>query len=220
MPKYYYKSPEHSDGDSIEIPNPTELLARNKEWAGVMTRHDPEFFARLVAQQSPKYLWIGCSDSRVPANEIVGLAPGEMFVHRNVGNLVIQDDLNCLSVLQYAVDVLKVEHVIVSGHYGCGGIKAAMDHSRLGLIDTWLKGVQKVMDDNSQLLEQLDSVARWDALCELNVESQIAEVAKTEIVRRAWERGQKLSLHGWIYGLTDGILRELLVVDGPGDGSK
>lgn len=185
-----------------------------------MTRHDPDFFARLVAQQSPKYLWIGCSDSRVPANEIVGLAPGEMFVHRNVGNLVIQDDLNCLSVLQYAVDVLKVEHVIVSGHYGCGGIKAAMDHSRLGLIDTWLKGIQKVMDDNTPLLEQLDSVARWDALCELNVESQIAEVAKTEIVRQAWERDQKLSLHGWIYGLTDGILRELLVVDGPVDGGK
>jgi carbonic anhydrase len=175
-----------------------------------MTRHDPAFFERLVAQQSPKYLWIGCSDSRVPANEIVGLAPGELFVHRNVANLVVHSDLNCLAVLQYAIDVLQVEHVIVCGHYGCGGIRAALENSRLGLIDNWFRHVQDVARAHTHALERIDTVAgRWDRLCELNVQAQVGAVVRTTIVQDAWERGQQLSVHGWIYGLHDGILREL-----------
>jgi carbonic anhydrase len=177
-----------------------------------MTRHDPSFFERLVAQQSPKYLWIGCSDSRVPANEIVGLAPGELFVHRNVANLVVHTDLNCLAVLQYAIDVLRVEHVIVCGHYGCGGIRAALENSRLGLIDNWLRHVQDVARAHTDSLEQFDTIAeRWDHLCERNVEAQVETVLRTTIVQDAWERGQRLSIHGWIYRLHDGILRELTV---------
>ena len=191
-------------------PEPRELLVRNRDWAASMTRHDPAFFQRLATQQSPKYLWIGCSDSRVPANEIVGLAPGEMFVHRNVANLVVHTDLNCLAVLQYAVDVLHVEHVIVCGHYGCGGIRAALDNSRLGLIDNWLRHVQDVARDHSDALEQLATPAeQWDYLCERNVEAQVEAVTQTTIVQDAWERGQQLSVRGWIYGLQDGILREL-----------
>jgi len=177
-----------------------------------MTRYDPAFFQRLVAQQSPKYLWIGCSDSRVPANEIVGLAPGELFVHRNVANLVIHTDLNCLAVLQYAVDVLQVEHVIVCGHYGCGGIRAALDEQRLGLIDNWLRHVQDVVKVNvDELAAVADGQARWDRLCELNVLSQVEAVGRTTVVQDAWARGQTLSVHGWIYGLQDGILRDLTV---------
>lgn len=178
-----------------------------------MTRHDPAFFERLVAQQSPAYLWIGCSDSRVPANEIVGLAPGELFVHRNVANLVVHSDLNCLAVLQYAVDVLHVEHIIVCGHYGCGGIRAALENSRLGLIDNWLRHVEDIARTHTHTLERLENVTeRWDRLCELNVEAQVEAVVRTTIVQDTWRRGQRLSVHGWIYGLRDGILRELTVV--------
>lgn len=178
-----------------------------------MTSRDPDFFERLVAQQSPKYLWIGCSDSRVPANEIVGLAPGELFVHRNVANLVVHTDLNCLAVLQYAVEVLKVEHVIVCGHYGCGGIRAALENSRLGLIDNWLRHVQDVYRAHAGVLNVMSDVnEQWDELCELNVREQVEAVVRTTIVQDAWDRGQKLSVHGWIYRLQDGILRELTVV--------
>jgi carbonic anhydrase len=194
----------------ISTPAPGDLLARNQDWAAAMTRHDPAFFERLVAQQSPKYLWIGCSDSRVPANEIVGLAPGELFVHRNVANLVLHTDLNCLAVLQYAIDVLQVEHVIVCGHYGCGGIRAALENSRLGLIDNWLRHVQDVALAHADSLDPLATVTeRWNRLCELNVQAQVDVVARTTIVQDAWGRGQRLSIHGWIYGLRDGILREL-----------
>jgi carbonic anhydrase len=210
--------PEHRVPASPQ--EPSDLLARNQDWAAGITRHDPTFFERLVAQQSPKYLWIGCSDSRVPANEIVGLAPGEMFVHRNVANLVVHTDLNCLAVLQYAVDVLGVEHVIVCGHYGCGGIRAALENGRLGLIDNWLRHVQDVALIHSRSLEQLDSMTeRWDYLCERNVEAQVEAVIRTTIVQDAWERDQRLSVHGWIYRLQDGILRELTVAqDGRGRG--
>ena len=177
-----------------------------------MVRKDPDFFGRLVAQQTPKYLWIGCSDSRVPANEIAGLMPGEMFVHRNVANLVVHTDLNCLAVLQYAVDVLKVEHVIVCGHYGCGGVRAALDNSRLGLIDNWLRHVQDVVHTHRETLDQIETPAeRWKRLCELNVQTQVDSVVGTTIVQDAWERGQPLSIRGWIYGIEDGILRELMV---------
>src|SRR5690349_6735986 len=176
-----------------------QLLDNNRRWADEVTRKDPQFFARLVAQQSPKYLWIGCSDSRVPANEIVDLAPGELFVHRNVANLVVHTDLNCLAVLQYAVDVLCIEHVIVCGHYGCGGIRAALEQSRLGLIDNWLHHVQDVALAHSSALERFGTLTeRWDRLCELNVEAQVEAVIRTTVVQDAWGRGQRLSIHGWI----------------------
>ena len=182
-----------------------------------MVRQDPDFFERLVAQQSPKYLWIGCSDSRVPANEITGLAPGEMFVHRNIANVVVHSDLNCLSVLQYSVDVLKVDHVIVCGHYGCGGVRAALENSRLGLIDNWLRHVQDVLRTHTETMEQLSTLEeQWRKLCELNVQAQVESVVSTTIVRDAWERGQSLSVHGWIYGIENGILRELMVSHNPG----
>ena len=175
-----------------------------------MTRDDPRFFQSLVAQQSPKYLWIGCSDSRVPANEIVGLMPGELFVHRNVANLVVHTDLNCLSVLQYAVEVLKVEHVIICGHYGCGGVRAAYAKASLGLIDNWLRYVQDVHDRHAALVDGVaDEEARVDRLCELNVVDQVRHVGYTTIVQDAWRRGQSLALHGWIYALRDGLLRDL-----------
>jgi carbonic anhydrase len=190
--------------------HPVDLLARNREWAADRIRQDPAFFERLVKQQSPKFLWIGCSDSRVPANEIVGLAPGELFVHRNVANIVVHSDLNCLAVLQYAVDVLQVEHVIVCGHYGCGGIRAAIENQRLGLIDNWFRHVQDVARHHTEELDLLPTnAARWDRLCELNVEAQVEAVIRTTIVQDAWARGQRLSVHGWIYGIHDGILREL-----------
>ena len=185
------------------------LFDNNRRWAAKVTAAQPDFFQRLVAQQSPQYLWIGCSDSRVPANEIVGLLPGELFVHRNVANLVVHTDLNCLSVLQYAVDVLKVRHVIVCGHYGCGGVKAALDESRLGLIDNWLRHVQDVAALKSAALQDLDAAARVDRLCELNVMEQARHVRETTIVQDAWERGQMLDVHAWIYGLQDGRLRDL-----------
>jgi carbonic anhydrase len=188
----------------------TQLFKNNREWARRTLEEEPGFFARLSAQQSPEFLWIGCSDSRVPANEIVGLLPGELFVHRNVANLVVHTDLNCLSVLQYAVDVLRVKHVIVCGHYGCGGVRAALNRDRLGLIDNWLRHVQDVVEQHQQLLEPIPEVSvKIDRLCELNVIEQARHVCQTTIVQEAWGRGQALAIHGWIYGLQDGRLRDL-----------
>ena len=187
------------------------LFANNRAWAEEMTRQDPAFFARLAQQQAPRYLWIGRSDSRVPANQIVGLLPGDMFVHRNVANVVVHTDLNCLSTIQFAVDVLRVEHIIVCGHYGCGGVLAALRDERLGLIDNWLRHVQDVRRKRAAEVDGLaDEIARHNRLCELNVLEQMANVNKTTIVRDAWARGQALSVHGWIYDIRDGLLREVV----------
>ena len=189
---------------------PTTLLAKNRAWAADRVKSDPGFFARLAGQQAPKFLWIGCSDSRVPANEIVGLDPGELFVHRNVANVVVHTDVNCLSVLQYAVDMLKVRHVIVCGHYGCGGIRAALDGTAHGLIDNWLQHVQDVKQAHqAELLALADVDARIDRLAELNVMEQVRNIARTTIVQDAWRRDQPLELHGWIYGLQDGLIQDL-----------
>lgn len=186
------------------------LLDQNKAWAEGITASDPEFFQTLAKQQSPTYLWIGCSDSRVPATQLVGMVPGEMFVHRNVANVVVHTDFNCLSVMQYAVDVLKVEHIIVCGHHGCGGVKAAMDNLQFGLIDNWLRHVQDVLHVHESTLSQIeDESKRLDRLCELNVIEQVVNVSRTTIVQNAWQRGQELVVHGWIYGLEDGLLRDL-----------
>lgn len=186
------------------------LFENNRAWVETMTARDPDFFRRLAALQSPKYLWIGCSDSRVPANEITGLRPGEVFVHRNVANAVVHTDLNCLSVMQFAVDVLAVDHVIVCGHYGCGGVRAALTGERLGLIDNWLRHIKDVRDKHSDLLaSSMDMDARWERLCELNVIEQVRHVTQTSIVRDAWNRGRNLIVHGWIYRLSDGKLRDL-----------
>jgi carbonic anhydrase len=185
------------------------LFDNNRKWAADVTAAQPDFFQRLAAQQAPEYLWIGCSDSRVPANEIVNLLPGELFVHRNVANVVVHTDLNCLSVLQYAVDVLKVKHVIVCGHYGCGGVQAALHEAKLGLIDNWLRHVQDVAQVQAAALEGLEGTARVDRLCELNVVAQARHVCETTVVQDAWDRGQTLSIHAWIYGLHDGRLRDL-----------
>ena len=187
----------------------SDLLENNRRWAAGLTQSDPHFFRRLSEQQAPEYLWIGCADSRVPANEIVGLDPGELFVHRNVANIVHGADFNCLSVLQYAVEVLKVRHVIVCGHYGCGGVRAVLDDARLGLIDNWLRNVHDVKRSHEDELSPLKADARFDRLCELNVMEQVRNVATTSIVQGAWERGQELYLHGCIYGVKDGILRDL-----------
>lgn len=187
-----------------------QLLDRNREWAEAIKAGDPEFFQTLAKQQSPKFLWIGCADSRVPATQLVGMVPGEMFVHRNVANVVVHTDFNCLSVMQYAVDVLKVDHIIVCGHHGCGGVKAAMDNLQLGLIDNWLRHVQDVIRDHEPELMQIrDETRRLERLCELNVIEQVLNVARTTIVQNAWQRGQELVVHGWIYGLEDGLLRDL-----------
>jgi carbonic anhydrase len=186
-----------------------ELFASNHAWAKARTAADPKFFTRLAQQQAPRLLWIGCSDSRVPANEIVGREPGELFVHRNVANLVIHTDLNCLSVLQFAVDVLRVEHVIVCGHYGCGGIQAAWRSTPLGLIDNWLRHVQNVADRHRERLAWLAEDAALDRLCELNVLAQATNVCRTTVVRGAWDRGQPVAVHGWVYDLRDGLLRDL-----------
>ena len=187
-----------------------ELFAQNRAWARDITSREPEFFLKLSAQQTPRYLWIGCSDSRVPANEIVGLAPGELFVHRNVANVVVHTDLNCLSVLQFAIDVLRVSHVIVCGHYGCGGIQAAYRRESLGLIDNWLRHVQDVHDRHGDLIGRETREERaMDRLCELNVIEQARNVCQTTVVRDAWTRGQELSVHSWIYSLRDGLLRDL-----------
>lgn len=190
--------------------NLTHLFDNNKQWAWQTTQQDPEFFKVLSMQQNPEYLWIGCADSRVPANEIVGLLPGELFVHRNVANVVVHTDHNCLSVLQYAVDVLKVKHIMVVGHYGCGGVKAALDGARLGLIDNWLR---HIVDTKEKFNDQIDAISderiRFDRLCELNVIEQVKNVCQTTIVMDAWDRGQSVTVHGWIYGLEDGKLRDL-----------
>jgi carbonic anhydrase len=185
------------------------LFDNNRKWAADVTAAHPDFFERLAAQQAPQYLWIGCSDSRVPANEIVGLLPGELFVHRNVANVVVHTDLNCLSVLQYAVDVLKVRHVIVCGHYGCGGVQSALAEAKLGLIDNWLRHVQDVARVYADQLTRLEGDARVDRLCELNVVDQARHVCETTVVQDAWARGQELDVHAWIYGLKDGRLRDL-----------
>jgi carbonic anhydrase len=187
----------------------THLFDNNRAWAERITAEDPSFFDKLSKLQAPEYLWIGCSDSRVPANQITGLAPGEVFVHRNVANVVVHTDLNCLSVMQFAVDVLKVKHIIVCGHYGCGGVRAALFGDRLGLIDNWLRHIQDVRDHHAALLAPLHGEAAANRLCELNVIEQVVNVARTTIVRDAWQRGQALTVHGWIYGLTDGRLSDL-----------
>ena len=188
----------------------SHLFTSNREWAAEMTRQDPDFFRRLSGQQAPQYLWIGCSDSRVPANQIVGLLPGEMFVHRNVANVVVHTDLNCLSVIQFAVDVMRVGHIIVCGHYGCGGVLAALRDDKLGMIDNWLRHVQDVRRKHAaQLNAFATELQRHDRLCELNVIEQVVNVSQTTIVRDAWARGQALAVHGWIYGLQDGLLRDL-----------
>ena len=192
------------------MPTLDHLFESNKAWANGIREQDPEFFVKLSQQQSPAYLWIGCSDSRVPANQIVGLLPGEIFVHRNIANLVVHTDLNCLSVMQFAVDVLKVQHVIVTGHYGCGGVRAALHGDRLGLSDNWLRHLQDVRDKHTSHLRALpDDAARLDKLCELNVIEQAVNVCSTTIVQDAWERGQDVTIHGWIYGLDNGLLHDL-----------
>ncbi len=188
----------------------SHLFANNRAWAAAITRNDPEFFARLANQQAPPYLWIGCSDSRVPANQIVGLSPGEMFVHRNIANVVVHTDLNCLSVMQYAVEVLRVGHIIVCGHYGCGGVLAALRDTKLGLIDNWLRHVQDVRGKYGAQLDALATESQRHArLCELNVIEQVVNVSRTTVVQEAWARGQVLAVHGWIYGLRDGLLKDL-----------
>jgi carbonic anhydrase len=187
----------------------TELFEKNRRWATERVADDPQFFQRLVEQQAPAYLWIGCSDSRVPANDIVGLLPGELFVHRNVANVVVHTDLNCLSVLQYAVDVLRVRHVIVCGHYGCGGVRAAYERAKFGLIDNWLRHVQDVRDKHQGLLDDQDAATNVDRLCELNVLEQADNVSSTTVVQDAWARGQDVTVHGVIYRLSDGLLRDL-----------
>ena len=191
--------------------NLQQLFAQNRAWADSIRQRNPNFFLELSRQQSPAYLWIGCADSRVPANEIVGLLPGELFVHRNIANVVVHTDLNCLSVLQFSVDVLKVRHIIVTGHYGCSGVNAALTGDRIGLADNWLQHVQDVCHKHERRLQCVsgDGSARHDRLCELNVIEQVANVCRTTIVRDAWARGQQLTVHGWIYGLKDGLLRDL-----------
>ena len=196
-----------------------ELFERNREWAAAVVADDPDFFTALAERQAPEYLWIGCSDSRVPANQIVGLAPGDVFVHRNVANVVVHTDLNCLSVLQYAVDVLRIEHVIVCGHYGCGGVAAALHGSRHGLIDNWLRHVIDVAEKHAAELASLGEERRFDRLCELNVVEQVVNVCQTTIVEDAWARGQTLTVHGIVYGLEDGLLRDLGVSTSRAGGS-
>ncbi|MGZ8292329.1 MAG: carbonate dehydratase [Telluria sp.] len=187
-----------------------ELFERNRDWAGSMVAEDPEFFKALAAQQTPEYLWIGCSDSRVPVNELLGMAPGELFVHRNIANVVVHSDLNCLAVLQFAIDVLKIKHIIVCGHYGCSGVHAAMVNRRVGLADNWLRHVQDVNQKHERYLgDVLPSKERAERLVELNVVEQVVNVAQTTIVQDAWDRGQPLTVHGWVYGLQDGLLRDL-----------
>ena len=185
------------------------LLENNRAWAAAQLNQDPEFFARLVNQQTPEYLWIGCSDSRVPANQITGLAPGEVFVHRNVANVVVQTDMNLLSVLQFAVDVLKVKHVIVCGHYGCGGVKAALQDQRFGVIDNWLRHIRNIARRRVSELEGLDPDDAVDRLCELNVVANAENIARTTIMEYAWERGQKIDVHSWIYSLDNGRISSL-----------
>ena len=187
------------------------LFASNIKWAEDIKRKEPDFFSKLAEQQAPEYLWIGCSDSRVPANQIVDLAPGELFVHRNVANVVIHTDLNCMTVLNYAVEFLKVKHVMVTGHYGCGGVKAALENRKLGLIDYWLRNIRDVYYNNKEIMDEItDPNDRVNRLCELNVVQQVENIARCNIVQNAWARGQALSIHGWIYDIHDGILHKLM----------
>jgi carbonic anhydrase len=188
-----------------------QLLDNNRAWAQAETKADPEYFSRLANQQAPQYLWIGCSDSRVPANQITGLAPGEVFVHRNIANVVVHTDLNCLSVIQFAVDILKVRHIILCGHYGCSGVHAAMTKHRIGLSDNWLRHVQDVAERHASELHGLNEEARHRRLCELNARDQVQNIVQCTAVQEAWERGQPLEVHGWIYDLKDGLLRDLQV---------
>lgn len=200
------------------MPNLQHLFDSNRRWSERIRQINPNFFLELSRQQSPAYLWIGCADSRVPANEIVGLLPGELFVHRNVANIVVHTDLNCLSVMQFAVEVLNVKHIIVCGHYGCSGVNAALHRDRIGLADNWLQHVQDVRRKHEKRLECVkgDGQERCDRLCELNVIEQVGNVCRTTIVRDAWARGQELAVHGWIYGLKDGLIRDLkTTVTGP-----
>ena len=197
---------------TLQDKNLNTLFKNNLAWAERIRAQQPDFFEQLARQKNPQFLWIGCSDSRVPANEIVGLMPGEVFVHRNIANVVVHTDLNCLSVIQFAVDLLKVQHIMVVGHYGCGGVRAALFGDRLGLVDNWLHHVHDVRDKHIEALQAIGlSNARVDRLCEFNVIEQVANVCQTTIVRDAWENGQELAVHGWIYGLKDGLLRDLNV---------
>ncbi|MDO4895804.1 MAG: carbonate dehydratase [Moraxella sp.] len=189
--------------------SPDDLLVNNRYWSESLTARNPDYFADLSEQQTPKYLWIGCSDSRVPANEVVGLMPGELFVHRNVANMVVATDMNLLSVLQYAVDVLKVEHIIVCGHYGCGGVKAALGHQEFGLIDNWLRSLKGMRYQYHDKFVGLSDDEELDLLCEINVKRQVTNVCHTTIVQNAWHRGEVLTVHGWIYRLDDGLITDL-----------
>jgi len=190
------------------------MFDRNLAWATAIKEKDPGYFPALAAQQSPEYLWIGCSDSRVPANQIIDLQPGQVFVHRNIANVVVHTDLNCLSVIHFAVEVLKVKHIIVCGHYGCGGVIAAMEDKEHGLIDNWLRHIRDVSRFNSSKLEGLNEQEKLNALCELNVKEQVTNVCNTPIVQRAWNDGQDLSIHGWIYDINNGLLKDLVTYDG------
>mgnify|MGYP003612371123 FL=1 len=187
----------------------SHLFTNNRQWAQKTTQNEPSFFSKLAEQQSPEYLWIGCADSRVPANELIGLQPGEVFVHRNIANIIVPSDLNCLSVLQYAVDVLKVKHVIICGHYGCGGVAAAFHNRRVGLVDNWLRHVHDTKAKYHALLSTTDEKANLDRLCELNVIDQVFSAAQTTIIQDAWQRGQSVTIHGWVYDLHDGLLHSL-----------
>ena len=225
----YYKTPvegtqflaldlDNWSEDEIRTENLYHLFDFNRAWSSKMQEVDPGYFEKLSKLQTPELLWIGCSDSRVPANEIVGLLPGEVFVHRNVANVVVHTDLNCLSVIQFAVDVLKVKHIAVVGHYGCGGVKAALEGARVGLVDIWLRHVRDVREKHLRAIEALPAATRHDRLCELNVLEQVANVCQTYVVQDAWARGQNLTVHGWIYGLKDGLMHDLgFTVNQPGD---
>ncbi len=191
------------------MPPLSDLFKHNRAWAAQMERERPGFFTGLKSQQKPKYMWVGCSDSRVPANQITGLDPGEVFVHRNVANVVVPTDLNCLSTIQFAVDLLKVEHLMVVGHYGCGGVQAALENTRVGLADNWLRHIKDVHDRHRALIDAAPEGARLDVLCELNVIEQVINVAQTTVLQDAWARGQRVTLHGWVYGLGDGLLQDL-----------
>ncbi|MCA9179121.1 MAG: carbonate dehydratase [Planctomycetales bacterium] len=194
----------------------TELLENNRRWAESVSAENPEFFPNLSQQQSPNFLWIGCSDSRVPANQIVGVAPGEVFVHRNIANVVVHTDFNCLSVIEYAVAVLQVKHVIVCGHYGCGGVRSASQSHHLGLIDNWLRHIRDIRQKHEATLRVTSEAARVDRLCELNVVEQVQNVCHTSVIQEAWEQGQELAVHGWIYDVGDGLIRDLNVsIEGP-----
>ncbi|MDN3639086.1 carbonate dehydratase [Simiduia curdlanivorans] len=199
--------------------SPSELLERNKSWAAAYQEKDPTFFSRLAAQQTPNYLWIGCSDARVPANDIVGMEPGELFVHRNIANQVIHTDFNGLSVVQFALDILKVENIIVCGHYGCGGVRAALAHEELGIVDNWLRHIKDIYCRHKIELQALSSTDdEVNRLCELNVMAQVENLSKTKVVQRAWRNGRKLSIRGWIYGLNDGLIKDLAVTASAPDG--